>query len=407
MKTITRHRISACRICKNPALKQVIHFDAMPFTDEFVDKDKIGTEFLAPIEISVCENCGSAQNRNDTDMGDYYADYTYSVQSSGFAVQFMQTLATRIKQQYYADNAKPVILEIGSGTGEQLMEFQKLGFSVIGIEPSEKLSAYANSHNIKTLTSFFDEHTTEIMEPEFRKVDAIVTSYTFDHIPRPVEVLKNIHDILNDDGLLIIEVHDLELIRKRNEFCLFEHEHYTYLDETTMTALLNNNSFKVETFTLLSQNEKRANSLLVVARKTNAPVPNRIDAKRETELLGRLATDIKSSIQRIEQWIEVHASDEIVAYGAGGRGIMTIAALKNAEKIRYIVDKNPKRPGIYAPKSHLPVHGIEMLGTKRAGRILVFSFGYYSEIVKELGDRFGYRPDQFTSILDLLELSHA
>lgn len=63
---------------------------------------------------------------------------------------------------------------------------------------------------------------------------------------------------------LIIEVHNLELIRQRNEFCLFEHEHYTYLNERTIKYLLNQNNFEVLTFNLLEENEKRANSLLLL-----------------------------------------------------------------------------------------------------------------------------------------------
>ena len=85
---------------------------------------------------------------------------------------------------------------------------------------------------------------------------------------------------------------------------------------------------------------------------------------------------------------------------------MTIAALNDYLNISYIVDKNPKATGIYAPKSHLPVFGIEQLGKERADIILVFSFGYFHEIVDEVGAKFGYTPQQFISILDLLELYH-
>lgn len=407
MSSILRNKISSCRICGNNRLKTVIHLEQMPFTDEFVSSNKLGKEFLADIIIAVCEKCACAQNIYDTDMGEYYHDYTYSVQSSGFAIKFMQTLAERVKSDYFPANSNPSIIEIGSGTGEQLMEFQKLGFRVLGIEPSEKLSHFANSHGIKTLTAFFDENTTQIVDPDFKTVDAIATSYTFDHIPRPVEVLKNIHSILNKNGLLIIEVHNLELIRQRNEFCLFEHEHYTYLNERTITYLLNQNKFKVITFRLLQENEKRANSLLVIAQKTDQLIESKIDIEYEIELLTSLNSEISKSIARIDNWLEDNRQFKIVAYGAGGRGIMTIAALKNQKYFQYIVDKNPKAENIFAPKSHLPVHSIEMLNERRADKILIFSFGYYNEIVAELSSRFGYSENQFTSILELLEIEHA
>src|SRR4030095_500957 len=117
--TIERKTINECRICGFSVLKKVIHFEKMPFTDEFVTQEKIGTEFLGDIDIAVCNSCGCAQNINDTDMGDYYFDYTYSVQASGFAQKFMQELAFRIKQNYFASRKNAVILEISRGTGEQ------------------------------------------------------------------------------------------------------------------------------------------------------------------------------------------------------------------------------------------------------------------------------------------------
>ena len=208
------------------------------------------------------------------------------------------------------------------------------------------------------------------------------------------------------NGLLIIEVHDLELIRKRNEFCLFEHEHYTYLNKTTITQLLNQNQFKVLTFDLLSKKEKRGNSLLVVAQKVSNLKLEKINVKTEISKLVNLDNEIKSSIKRIDNWLWENRHLKIAAYGAGGRGVMTIAALKNSNIFRYIVDKNPKSSNIYTPKSHLPVYNIEELEKNPVDKILIFSFGYYEEIINELSSRFSYKPDQCINILTLLSLKN-
>ena len=403
---IKQEKISNCRLCNSNTLTKVLTLENMPLTDEFISYKNIGKEFLADIEIGVCTACGSAQNLNNTDMTDYYFDYTYSVQSSSFATNFMKVLALRIKDYYFKDYPNPKILEIGSGSGEQLLEFKKLGFEILGIEPSDKLSKYANSIGVNTITAFFDEQTNEIIEKHFSSLDAIVTSYTFDHIPRIDKVLKNIYKILNLHGILIIEVHDLNLICERNEFCLFEHEHYTYLNKETIAQLLHKNQFEVLTFDLLSTKEKRGNSLLVVAKKiTNNKILN-INLEYEISKLINLENNIKESIKRIENWLYENRNETIAAYGAGGRGIMTIAALKNPEIINYIVDKNPKADDIFSPKSHLPVYKVDRLAIDRVNKILVFSFGYYEEIVNEIVSKYEYKPDQFKSILELLNGSN-
>jgi SAM-dependent methyltransferase len=402
-----QEKISTCRICNSDNLQSVILLEGMPLTDEFVRKENIGKEFLADIEIAICKTCGCSQNLNNTDMDEYYNEYTYSVQSSGFAIQFMNTLARRIKEKYFQNVISPKVIEIGSGTGEQLLEFKKLGFEVLGVEPSEKLVEYANSIDVHTVHAFFDEHIEGKLPEAFMQADLVISSYTFDHIPQPVSVLKKIHSILKPGAIMVHEVHDLDLIRKRNEYCLFEHEHYTYLNERTMSFVLGKNNFSVDTFSLLNSNEKRANSLLVAARKSEKEVKYTVDVENEKRLIEKLNATILESIDRIGSWLLENSSSTIVAYGAGGRGIMTIAALKDFSGISYVVDKNPKAKNIFAPKSHLPVYDISELGKNRADKILVFSFGYYNEIVNELGERFGYKPEQFISILELLEKKHA
>jgi SAM-dependent methyltransferase len=404
MSNVVANKIVSCRICSSSSIEEVLRLQDMPFTDEFISLKNSGNEYLSNIEIGICNSCGSVQNLNDTDMDNYYNDYTYSVQSSGFAMSFMNSLAKKIKHNFCSDVVNPTILEIGSGSGEQLLEFQKLGFKVLGIEPSEKLSEFANSIGVKTLTAFFDENTSKIVDPEFSEIDVVISSYTFDHIPRPVEVLQNIYNILAPNGLIVLEVHNLELIKQRNEFCLFEHEHYTYLNESTLESLLQRNGFEVLTFDILSESEKRANSLLVVARKVeNIGVKSVVDVTSEVAEIKSLSANIYESIERLEEWLDSNKEKTIVAYGAGGRGIMTIAALRNPEIFSFIVDKNPKAANIYAPKSHLPVFSLDVLGDKRADVIVVFSFGYFDEIVAELVGKFGYTKNQFISILSILK----
>ncbi len=129
----------------------------------------------------------------------------------------------------------------------------------------------------------------------------------------------------------------------------------------------------------------------------------KVDINNQIKQLKNLDLKIKNAIDRIDNWLLEKKDLTIVAYVAGGRGVMTLAALKNSGIVKYIVDKNPKSQNIYAPKSHIPVYDIQELGKNRADKILVFSFGYYDEIVKEVGDEFGYLPEQFISLLNLLK----
>ena len=183
---------------------------------------------------------------------------------------------------------------------------------------------------------------------------------------------------------------------------MFEHEHYTYLNERTMADVLGRNGFEVETYSLLDDSVKRGNSLLVVARKRTNPRVSAVRVSQELAALSAIQKNVRGAIANVDAWLSVNQDKTIVAYGAGGRGVMTTAALSNCEILSYMVDKNPKAIDVFAPKTHLPVFGIEELGKRRADLVLVFSFGYMEEIVSELQSLYGYEPQQVVSVLELL-----
>jgi hypothetical protein len=83
-------------------------------------------------------------------------------------------------------------------------------------------------------------------------------------------------------------------------------------------------------------------------------------------------------------------------------GAFAVFVKETPYEVAAMIDKNPKGPGLFSPKSHLEVFGIDELGRQRADLVLVFSYGYFQEIVTEVRGRFGYDAGQFVSMLDVL-----
>jgi SAM-dependent methyltransferase len=373
----------------------------MPLTDEFIFNIH-KKEYLANIEIGICEDCNVVQNLNNTNMDKYYNDYVYSVGSSSFALQFMEDLASIIKEIYFPIQKNICVLEIGSGSGEQLNAFKNLGFDVIGIEPSNDLSDYANKNNIQTICDFFSPVILNVLPEKFKQVDCIISSYTFDHIPYLNETFDACKALLNANGVLIVEIHDLDLIMERKEFCLFEHEHYYYLNRYSAIEIFWKNGFEILTFDLLNESKKRANSLLIVAKKiTNESKKISIDKAEYLNKIVYLQSNIQKTITKIDDWLFENKDKSIVAYGAGGRGVMTLAGLKNYSYFSYVVDQNPKGETIYTPKTHLSVYKPDKLSSENIDLIFIFSFGYTNEIIENLS-LYGYKKSQFISLLDFM-----
>lgn len=402
--------INGCRICGGESLTRFLQLPEMPFTDDFVSKSRFGTEFRADIDVFICENCLTAQTQHNVDVSEYYEEYQYSVGSSATALKFMTTLAETLQATYYPGQRGRKVLEIGSGDGGQLVAFKNTGCKVLGYEPSTLLCQVAEEKGIPSVKGLFNSESVSRLPTEFQQVDVVMLSYTFDHLPDPLGFLHTANSILDKShGLLVVEIHDLEKIIERHEFCLFEHEHSIYLTETTVRNLCHAAGFQVINFDLVPEKERRGNSLIFVATPSesdlavNAVAPRTADALNSVSYYKKVSDEIQNGIKNLNAFVEgvVDSGKTVAGYGAGGRGVMTLAAMSGGSKLSYLVDKNPKGEGLVVPKCGIPLVGLEELRTKPVDEILVFSFGYMSEIKSEVG-ALGYKPNQFHSLLDVL-----
>jgi ubiquinone/menaquinone biosynthesis C-methylase UbiE len=382
----------------------------MPLTDEFVTKDKIGTEFLLDINIVICKDCLTVQTQQNINTKDYYKDYQYSVRSSIMASTYMDAVSCEIKKKYFSGKKSLKVLEIGSGDGRQLQSFKKLGCDILGYEPSAFLSDIANKNGINTIHGFFDDSSINKLPKEFKSVDILLLTYTFDHLPDPVSFLRTSKQILNDkSGLIFIEVHDLEKIFNRREYCLFEHEHSIYLTRATAQALMDKFEYYVINFDIVPENIRRANSLIFIATPKDSVFSyQRLDniellEYRKISFYKGQANKIRNAIENIDKFLEmrIRQRKKVAGYGSGGRGVMSLAAIKNTSMLQYLVDKNPKGKSIYTPKSNVPVFSIDKIKEDPVDEVIVFSYGYMNEIQEEL-KKFGYKSEQFHSLIDIL-----
>lgn len=374
-----------CRICSSGLGIPKLTLPKMPLTDDFVSVAQPDRrEFLADISIYQCDVCGLVQNPVDFDHEGYYKDYAYTSGHSAFVQHFMAGYAAallRIYRELHGRSASSII-EAGSGDGEQLWQFKELGVSTLcGVEPSTSLTEIANKRGVKTELGFFDsdyaKHTT-------RRYDICLSSYTFDHVRDPRDYLRAAQVLLTEGGLLSFEVHDLDVISHRSEFCLFEHEHTIYLNGQQASKLLFECGFEVVAINPVAADAVRGNSLIVVAKKL--PRLNK-DHSLEYSAADMDGTQrrIQALIDRLNDWVlRIPPNERLVGFGVGGRGVMTLAALQEPSRFCAMFDSNYVSSHLLTPKTRIPVVGPEQWPEYRDAFCLVYSFGYFQEIRQQL-----------------------
>lgn len=94
------------------------------------------------------------------------------------------------------------LLDIGSGPGFFLLNGQKRGWQVKGIEPSTQAAKHSRGLGLDVENAFFSEQTAS----NLGTFDAINMGEVLEHIPDPAALLKLIYHQLNDNGMVCIIV---------------------------------------------------------------------------------------------------------------------------------------------------------------------------------------------------------
>jgi len=153
-----------------------------------------------------------------------------------------------ILEQHLPGNQR-CLLDIGSGPGLFLLNGQRRGWEVKGIEPSVKAVENSRALGLDILSGFYSSATAM----ELGAVDVINMSLVLEHISDPVEFLKLMHQQLNVGGLISVTVpNDFNPF----QLALRDHlgidpwwvappHHINYFDFKSLAALLEKCGFEV------------------------------------------------------------------------------------------------------------------------------------------------------------------
>ncbi len=97
---------------------------------------------------------------------------------------------------------KRKILDVGSGPGFFLLNGQRRGWSVKGVEPSVEAAEHSRKLGLDVANFFFTPQTAA----DLGNFDAINMGEVLEHVPAPAELLKLAHSVLNPEGVICVIV---------------------------------------------------------------------------------------------------------------------------------------------------------------------------------------------------------
>ncbi|CAN2224173.1 AdoMet_MTases domain containing protein [Candidatus Nanopelagicaceae bacterium] len=184
--------------------------------------------------VAVCNHCSTVHipNRFPKEIT-FPRDYPFRSNVTKALKLNFESLADVIESIVPATSS---IIEIGSNDGILLGILRSKGYRVTGVEPTS--AALETPTGIPVIKEFFEDCDIS------KKYNGVILTNTFAHMDDQNATLKKIKEILLNNGLLIIEVVDLDAMFEKNEFDKFTHEHKVYFDHNTLRNLVASHGFQ-------------------------------------------------------------------------------------------------------------------------------------------------------------------
>ena len=180
------------------------------------------------LPIYICKNCqlnvlGTSQKELDEKIEHFYDEDFWKNKhdetlKSNFTDQYSsgRIKLWRSQTKYCKEilNTNKTILEIGSGHGEAIYNFDKIGYNVTGIEPDKTNVSFINKKLTNSICMIGKAENISFD----KKFDIIWLNHVFEHLSKPIEFLKKIESVLDQHGFIFIEVPSVERVNDWRKF---------------------------------------------------------------------------------------------------------------------------------------------------------------------------------------------
>ena len=232
-----------CSICNNPDISEIINLGLSPPANNFVAKKDEKVE-MYPLIVDYCDKCYCIQLRHCLSESELYSHYTYSTPNASSLTKHYQDILEKI-HAYGLSNVNNKCIEIGSNNGNLLKYLEPYFSKVLGVDPAENISKIAINQGIETEVNFFSDRLAKDISKKFGKFQLGIARHMFAHNNDPKKLMKAMSELLDENGIFIIENAYAIDTFENGEFDQIYHEHMFYYSLSNMNFLLKEFDFEV------------------------------------------------------------------------------------------------------------------------------------------------------------------
>lgn len=379
------------------------------YVSDFINKDEDARAGKHDMTLVIDERYGAARLEKCTPIHSMFGKYWYR---SGIN----QTMRTELKgivdsvTSVQKLNEGDLWLDIACNDGT-LLSFVPNGIKKLGIDPAEDSFKNESSKIAdEVIQDFFTLENFKKSKFKKKKAKVVTCIAMFYDLDEPVEFLKDVMKVLDDDGLFVLQMSYTPLMIKQLAFDNICHEHVYYWGLASIEKLLKKAGLKIVDCQL---NDVNGGSFRIYIKKkksdvtTFATAPYRDVCNVRVESLIKWEKGLK--LDKEEIWLDFFNRIEalkketvdfikaekangkvICGYGASTKGntLLQYFGLDNT-LIDAIAERSPYKFGLKTIGTNIPILSEEDVRAMNPDYMLVLPWHFISEFIK--------REDEFLS----------
>lgn len=355
-----------CSICSAFLSSQHLFIKDIPAGSQYFSR-KINYPNLNAY-LSRCSECGHIQLLCKPPL--YYKEVIRSIDISPEMTSYRTNQFSNIKKEFFNGDSDIKVLEIGSGSGGFLRLLSTSFKHIFGTEhsfKSDKTNLTSNS-NVKVLSTHPDRYDFFEIITKNAPYDFICCFSYLEHLPSPSVLFSNISKVLSEDGVLLIEVPNTELILSNGLLNEIIPDHLHYFTHSSLTRLGHLTSFRIHSF-LPSWHNYISSAYF----------------KHDNHLIqfDKLETQYSSFTTRINNYLASIQDDAIIyVWGAGHQSLFTISTTDLSTRVSCIIDSSSLKQEKFTPGTHLPIFHPSLLNSSPPDYLFIACAGYNSEVIR-------------------------
>lgn len=386
--------IDQCRICGNKQLVEILNLGEQALTGIFHAPDE--TIDTAPLVLVKCHDedasscCGLVQLKHTYELSKMYGEhYGYRSSLNSSMVTHLQSTVKEILDFDLPLTATDLIIDIGSNDGTTLNSYPDTPATLVGIDPTAKYFKSYYKQHINIIDDFFSAQKVKNAFPGSKA--KIITSFSmFYDLEDPQAFTNEVAQLLDDEGIWVLEQSYLPLMLKNNSFDTICHEHLEYYALSQIQwlfakaglkvidvrfNLVNGGSFKV--YAAKKESVHPVNHAVIdqiMADERDLQLATMKPYQAFCERIELLKQALLEKIEQINQ-----AGKSVYGLGASTKGNVLLQYYNlDARKIKAIGEVNSDKFGKVTPGSLIPIEDEQDILAKNPDYLLVLPWHFKS-----------------------------